>query len=137
MLEKLTDHLKLREKALDATMVRNEVIAQNIANVDTPGYKRKTVTFEEYLGNALDKDGFRGHTTDRRHIQIGGGNPENTPIKVRTEYKDLSTRLDGNNVDIENEMASLVKNNIRYNAIVQSVDNGYKTLKSVISEGRK
>lgn len=136
MLEKLTDHIGLREKALDAAWIRNEVIAQNIANVDTPGYKRKAVAFEEYLEDALDKDGFKGFTTDRRHIQIGGGSPENTPITVRTEYKDLSTRLDENNVDVESEMASMAKNDIRYDTIVQSISDSYKTLKSVISEGR-
>lgn len=137
MLEKLTSHLNLREKTLDAVWTRNEVIAQNIANVDTPGYKRRTVAFEEYLDDALDKDGFKGFTTDKRHIQIGGGSLENAKIKITKEYKNLSTRLDGNNVDIESEMASLAKNNIRYNTLVQSISGGYQRLKSVISEGRK
>lgn len=137
MLEKLTSHLKLREKALDAAWTRNEAIAQNIANVDTPGYKKKSVAFEEYLEDALDKDGFKGNTTDKRHIQIGGGNPDNIKITVNTEYKNLSTRLDGNNVDIESEMAALAKNDIRYNTLVQSISGSYSRLKSVISEGRK
>ena len=117
MLEKLTSNLRLREKALDAAWTRNEVIAQNIANVDTPNYKKKTVRFEEYLEGALDKGSFKGNTTDSRHIEIGGGNIENKNSKVTTEYKNLSTRIDGNNVDIESEMASLAKNDIRYNAI--------------------
>lgn len=137
MLEKLTSHLNLREKALDAAWTRNEVIAQNIANVDTPGYKKKTLAFEEYLEDALDKDGFKGFTTDNRHIQIGGGSLENAKIKITTENKNLSTRLDGNNVDIENEMASLAKNDIRYNTLTQSISGGFRRLKSVISEGRK
>lgn len=136
MLEKLTSSLKLREKALDATWTRNEVIAQNIANVDTPGYKVKTVRFEEYLADALNKDGFKGNTTDSRHMEIGGGSPEKANIKVTTENSSLSTRLDGNNVDIESEMASSAKNDIRYNAIAQSISGGYTRLKSVIKEGR-
>ena len=137
MLEKLTSHLRLRENALDAAWTRNEVIVQNIANVDTPGYKKKTVAFEEYLEDALDEDGFKGNTTDKRHIRIGSSSPEDTKIRIRTEYKNLSTRLDGNNVDIESEMALLAKNDIRYNTLIQSVSGSYRMLKSVISEGRK
>ena len=136
MLEKLTSHLNLREKALDAAWTRNEVIAQNIANVDTPGYKKSTVAFEEYLDDALDKDGFKGFTTDKRHIQIGSSDTENVKIKISKEYDNLSTRLDENNVDIESEMASLAKNDIRYNTLVQSISGGYSRLKSVISGGR-
>lgn len=137
MLEKLTSTLELREKALDAAWTRNEVIAQNIANVDTPGYKKSTVTFEKYLENALDKDGFKGFTTDKRHIEIGNVSLENAKIRITKEYNNLSTRLDGNNVDIESEMASLAKNDIRYNTMIQSVSNGYSRLKSAISEGGK
>lgn len=136
MLEKLTSHLNIREKALDAAWTRNEVIAQNIANVDTPGYKKSTVAFEEYLDDALDKDGFKGFTTDKRHVQIGSQSPENIKIRVAKENENLSMRLDGNNVDIESEMASLAKNDIRYNTLIKSVSSGYSRLKSVISGGR-
>lgn len=136
MFEKLTSNLNLREKALDAAWTRNEVIAQNIANVDTPGYKKSTVSFEEYLDDALDQDGFKGFTTDSRHIQIGGGSVENAKIKISKQYDDLSTRQDGNNVDIESEMASLAKNDIRYNTLVQSISASYQRLNSVIKEGK-
>jgi flagellar basal-body rod protein FlgB len=137
MFEKLTDHLNLREKALDAAWLRNEVIAQNIANVDTPGYKKKSVSFEEYLDQAVDSGSFKGNTTDGRHMQIGAGNAENVPIKVTSDYSNLSTRLDGNNVDVEKEMADSAKNDIRYNTLIQSVSDSYKRLMSAISEGRR
>lgn len=137
MLEKLTHHLELREKALDAAWTRNEVIVNNIANVDTPGFKKNTVAFEEYLEDALGKDGFKGNTTDRRHIRINAARPEDVKIRVKKEYEELSTRLDGNNVDIDSEMASLAKNDIRYNTLAQSISGGYKRLRSVINEGRK
>ncbi|MEN6312913.1 MAG: flagellar basal body rod protein FlgB [Clostridiaceae bacterium] len=136
MFEKLTRNLNLREKTLDAVWTRNEVIAQNIANVDTPGYKKSTVSFEEYLEDALDQDGFKGFTTDSRHIQIGGGSVENAKIKVTKQYDNLSTRLDGNNVDIESEMASSAKNDIRYYTLVQSISASYQRLKSAIKEGK-
>lgn len=136
MFEKLTDHLRLREKSLDAAWLRNEVIAQNIANSDTPGYKRRTVEFEEYLDNAIDKSGFKGNTTSSRHIPIGKADVEKVNMKVKQEYKNLSTRLDENNVDAETEMAELAKNTIRYNTLIQSVNKDYSIVKSAIREGR-
>ncbi len=137
MFEKLTNHLNLREKSLDAAWLRNEVIAQNIANVDTPGYKKKSVSFEEYLDQAMDSDSFKGNTTDSRHIQIGAGSVDDAGIKVTDDYSNLSIRLDGNNVDIEKEMADSAKNDIRYYTLVQSVSDSYKRLMSAITEGRK
>ncbi|MGI6669484.1 MAG: flagellar basal body rod protein FlgB [Acetivibrionales bacterium] len=137
MFGRITGSLKLREKALDAAWLRNEAIAHNIANVDTPGYKRTTVEFEEHLENAIGNSSFKGFTTDRRHIRIGSADPDNVKIRVTKSYRNLSTRLDGNNVDIDSEMASLAKNNIRYNTLVQSISSGYQRLLSVISEGRR
>ncbi len=136
MFDKITNHLQLREKALDAAWIRNEVIAQNIANVDTPGYKRSTVAFEEYLESASKKNGFKGNTTSSRHVQIGK-NSDNAKIRVSEDNSNLSTRLDGNNVDIETEMASLAKNDIRYNALVQSISGSYQRIMSAINEGKR
>jgi flagellar basal-body rod protein FlgB len=136
MFDKLTSNMRLREKALDAAWVRNEVIAQNIANVDTPGYKKSTVSFEEYLQGASQNGGFRGNTTDRRHIPIGRNN-DNAKIRITKDNRDLSTRLDGNNVDIEIEMAELAKNNIRYDTLIQSISSSYQRIRTVINEGRR
>ncbi|HPV02601.1 MAG TPA: flagellar basal body rod protein FlgB [Clostridiales bacterium] len=136
MLNKLTGNLRLREKALDAAWIRNEVIAQNIANVDTPGYKKSSVAFEEYLQGASEKGRFKGNTTDRRHIPIGRSN-ENAKIRIVKDYRELSTRLDGNNVDIEAEMSEMAKNDIRYYTLVQSISSSYQRIRSVINEGRR
>ena len=136
MFDKLTSSLRLREKALDAAWIRNEVIAQNIANVDTPGYKKFSVAFEEYLQGASEKSGFKGNTTHSRHIPIGKNN-EKAKIRIVKDHRELSTRLDGNNVDIEAEMAEMAKNNIRYNTLVQSISSSYQRLRTVINEGRR
>jgi len=134
MLGKLTSNLELREKALDAAWICNEVIAQNIANVDTPGYKKSSVSFEECLQNS-SKNSFAGNTTDKRHISIGNDS-KNARIRITKDYSNLSTRLDGNNVDIETEMAEMAKNYIRYNTLVQSVSDAYQRIKTAINEGR-
>ena len=128
---------KVLEKSLDATWLRNDAIAQNIANVDTPGYKRKTVAFEEYLNKAVDGSSFKGQRTDSRHIPIGEGEIDRVDVKISQDNKSLSTRIDGNNVDIDNEMALMAKNTIKYNTLVQTLNNGFNRVKSAINEGRR
>ncbi|HEY9059819.1 MAG TPA: flagellar basal body rod protein FlgB [Pseudobacteroides sp.] len=133
----LFNNAKILEKAMDGTVLRNEAITQNIANVDTPDYKRKTVAFEKALSDAMDKSSFRGYRTDKRHIPIGGSNVDNVNISVTEDNSALQMRLDGNNVDIEAEMSLMAKNNILYNALTQKLSGEFRKLKSVISEGRK
>jgi len=137
VLDKIHGRTKVLEKSLDAAWLRNEVISQNIANVDTPNYKRKTVKFEEYLDKAMGSSSFKGIKTDKRHISIGSGSVDDADIKVSEDYRNDSIRLDGNNVDIESEMAEMAKNTIKYNTLIQSLNASFRRIKSVISEGRK
>ncbi|WP_010249086.1 flagellar basal body rod protein FlgB [Acetivibrio cellulolyticus] len=137
MLDRILFGSKVLEKSLDATATRNEVIAQNIANVDTPGYKRKTVSFEEQLSDAISKNSsFKGRRTDPRHIAIGGSSADEVKINVSEDKSSLDMRLDGNNVDIENEMAQMAENNIRYEVLIQRISGSFSRMKSVIKEGR-
>ena len=133
MIDKLFGSNSLIEKSLDASWLRNETISHNIANVDTPGYKRKTVKFEEYLNSQLEGS-LETRTTDKRHIKASTGNSEVTP-RVTVDHSNMSMRLDGNNVDIENEMASMAKNTIKYNTLVQSLNARLRRLRSAIDEG--
>jgi len=115
------------EKALDAAWIRNDVISQNIANVDTPGYKRKTVMFEEFLNNEMRMG---------RIAQGTSAISDNSPIKIVEDPADSSYRSDGNNVDIENEMALLAANQIRYSTLIQKMNGDFQRLRSVITGGR-
>ena len=115
------------EKALDAAWIRNDVISQNIANVDTPGYKRKTVMFEEFLNNEMRMG---------RIAQGTSAISDNSPIKIVEDPADSSYRSDGNNVDIENEMALLAANQIRYSTLIQKINGDFQRLRSVITGGR-
>lgn len=134
MLKGITDKNYILEKSLDATWTRNEVISNNVANVDTPNFKRSTVSFEGELNKALDNNVFDLRTTDQRHISLKNND---LTIKVDQDHASLQYRLDGNNVDIEAEMAEMAKNSIRYNTLVQKVTGEYKKLKYVISEGKR
>jgi flagellar basal-body rod protein FlgB len=118
MLDKIFEGKNIIHKALDATWLRNQVIAQNIANVDTPGYKRSSVSFEEQLIQAMSKSNFEKSVVDK------------IDIKIVKDNVNLSTRLDGNNVDIDTESAALAENYIRYNALVQRA--GYSGIKHVL-----
>lgn len=136
MLDRITGQSKLLEKAINATWLRNEAISQNIANVDTPGYKKKTVKFEEYLRNASDSS-FVGRRTNPRHIPIGAANIDTIEPKVMEDHSNTSMRLDGNNVDIENEMAAMAKNTIQYNALITRLNGEFSKIRSAINEGRR
>lgn len=100
-------------KSLDASMVKSRAIAQNIANVSTPGYQRKEVIFEEKVREALEKK-ISGTTTDPNHLEIG---PGVEIAKIQPEvYEPLDPTLPGeiNNVDIDLENAKLAENQIAY-----------------------
>ena len=133
MLNRIFDNTKLSEKALDAAWLRNSTITQNISNIDTPGYKRKTVKFEEVL-NKYTESGFKGLKTHEKHINIGRDSYiDNIKIRVETDNQNLSSRLDGNNVDIDTEMASMAKNTIKYYTLVQTISASLKRMKTVIN----
>lgn len=113
------------ERGLDAAWLRNNVISQNIANVDTPGYKRKVVRFEEFLNSEM-KTGV---------INSGGSKLYSEGMNVTEDSAATSYRSDGNNVDIENEMALLAANNLRYNTLIQRINGNFAKLKNVIRGG--
>lgn len=127
-----TDIMVALKKSLSATFLRHEIIANNIANVDTPGFKRLDVTFKEALKEALKKDTFRGVRTNPRHIPIG---PPTLDKVKPVIYRETDTffRNDKNNVDIDVEMGELAKNNIVYTALTRLITEKYNSLKTSIS----
>lgn len=136
MIQNLYGKSSVLEKSLNAAWARNDVISQNLANVDTPEYKRKDIAFEEFLNDSMGKTSLEGNLTDKRHIPINSGNVEKIEPALVEDNSDSSMRIDGNNVDIDSEMASLAKNQIKYNALIQMINGSYSRIKSVISEGR-
>jgi len=123
--------IPLLHKGLDAYSKRQKSIADNIANVDTPGFRRSEVRFEEDLIKALDKNGVKGYRTHKMHIPIG-----RLPIEeLKPEYvipDDPSLASGLNNVNIDHEMAELAKNQIRYQGARQLIEGQFNTLKSAI-----
>ncbi len=121
------NYINVLDKAADASWKRNEVINNNIANVDTPGYKRKDVQFESYLMSALVGD----NSLDKRVARVKLNSLE---AGIYTDYANLSYRLDGNNVDIDTESANLAENQIRYYALLDSMTQEFNRLKAVLQK---
>ncbi|MBP1759087.1 MAG: flagellar basal-body rod protein FlgB [Firmicutes bacterium] len=122
--------LTVLEKGLNASSLRQKVLADNVANVDTPGFKRSDVNFQLALNAAL---GTRGSelslkTTVPKHIS--SGEAENQSI-VQTDHS-TSMRNDSNNVDIDREMANVAENGLYYNALTKTISSQLGILRMVI-----
>ncbi len=117
---------------MSAFSLRHAAIAQNIANVDTPYYKRKDVLFENYLRAALyGGPDVRSQRTNDAHIPFS---TEVIHIKPTIHAEtDSRYRNDYNNVDIDREMAIMAKNQLSYNAIVGFASSLNQSLQSVLA----
>ena len=125
------NYVNVLKKAADASWKRNEVIANNIANVSTPGYKRKDIQFENYLRRELMKD---YSTDDDLNRRVANVDLDRLGTRVYTDQSELSYRLDDNNVDINTENANLAENQIRYYTLLNSMTQEFSRIKSVLSK---
>ena len=121
------------EQALSAASLRQKVISNNIANVNTPEYKKSEVSFEDMLQSTINGDRMPMLQTNVRHFSP---QQKAVPAPQVNVIGNTSVRKDGNNVDIDVEMANLAKNSIYYNAVVQQLSSYYSGLKTVIREGK-
>lgn len=133
MIKGIYTNIDFYKKALDGTWERNKAITNNIANENTPNYKRKVVSFEKQLKESVKSSRLDLKTTNNKHIKIRQTNF--SPIVM--EDKSTSNRIDGNNVNIDTENAELAKNTIMYNALIQQITNDFRKIKNVIQEGSK
>ncbi|MGN0365221.1 MAG: flagellar basal body rod protein FlgB [Suilimivivens sp.] len=121
------DYVNVIGKAADASWLRNDILANNIANVDTPGYKRQDVNFESQLRRALGNSRYQ--TVDSKVAHVTGTELE---PRVYTDSANFSYRLDGNNVDIDTENVELASNQIKYNGLINSINQEFTNLKLVM-----
>jgi len=121
-------------RALEASALRQEVIANNIANADVPGFKRSYVRFEDLLRGYLEdsRTSFVGVRTDPRHLYIGKP-PSALSVRPRV-VRDETTSMNhnGNNVDLDYEMSLMAKNQIYYNTLVQMLNGKFEKIRTVI-----
>jgi len=128
--------LYVLKMATDAAALRQRVIADNVANADTPRFKKSKVIFEELLKEALSRGGgLKMAASDPRHMGAGKGLENLTPQVV--QVRGTAMRADGNNVDIEEEMVEMAANAIRYQVLAREVADRYSLLGYVITGGRR
>lgn len=123
------NYIDILDKAADAAYIRNDVISNNIANDSTPNYKRQDVQFESILQAALATG---GDNLDEMVNKVNM-NLDDLDSYIYTDRSSLSYRLDGNNVDIDQEEAYLAENQIRYQALVDLMTQEFSRYKTVLS----
>lgn len=126
----------LLEHALGGSALRQRVIANNVANFNTPAFKKSQVNFESKLREALKaQEGLALVRTHAQHLMKGKNLLAVKPEVVRDELTTM--RKDGNNVDLEKEMVNLITNDLYFNANIQFLNHQFTQLRTVISEGRR
>ena len=135
MLEQIMNSANLNNlsRGLEAASLRQKVLANNIANVNTPNFKRSEVVFETLLAKELygDNDGCMDmvRTHDKHLPMAPTGGARASVVQDNT----TTMRTDNNNVDIDVEMANLAKNQIYYNALAQSAGGYFTKMKNIIT----
>ncbi|MDE6874592.1 MAG: flagellar basal body rod protein FlgB [Lachnospiraceae bacterium] len=122
------NYINVLNKAADACWVRNTVLNNNLANVSTPDFKRSDITFEEYLKKELSSG-----INVRMDKAVANVNLDNLKTTTYIDQKELSYRLDGNNVDVDVEEANLAQNSIRYYTLLDSMTQEFARIKMVLS----
>ncbi|WP_457570946.1 flagellar basal body rod protein FlgB [Desulfovulcanus sp.] len=130
------DHIQLSAKVLDLRLMRQNIVASNLANINTPGYKARRLEFEEKLQSALGIQKNSSLTrTDKRHLPL-----QFDPQKFGPDFlKEFDGRVvqGEDRVDLDKEMAIMAKNTMLYNALSQVIHKDFERLKLIISEGEK
>ena len=121
------DYINVLDRAADAAWQRNEAISNDIANVDTPGYKRQDVAFESVLQQALGNNRYESMDDKVANVDLS-----RLRGRAYLDYANYSYRLDGNNVDIENENVMLAENQLKYQGLISSINQEFTNLKTVM-----
>ncbi|RCX21315.1 flagellar basal-body rod protein FlgB [Fontibacillus phaseoli] len=123
------------ESAVQAANLRQGFLVNNIANNDTPYFKRSSVAFESLLQNEMNGSTLtlEGRRTNERHFHIGLTSQIPTPSVLTDQSTVINNNL--NNVDIDSEMTQLAENQLRYNAYIEQINYQIKMKRTAV-EGR-
>lgn len=121
------DYVNVLDKAMDASALRHEALSNNLANVDTPGYKRQDVNFETQLAKALRHSRYQTMDAKVANVKMNRLNP--VPY---TDYSGFSYRIDGNNVDPDTEGVYLAKNQVVYQGLTAAIRQEFRNLQMVL-----
>lgn len=134
MIDRIDDTLGFHQRALGLRAYRQEVLASNIANADTPHYKARDLDFKASLQGAMGGKGGMGGPlelarTAPGHLPAGGNAPAGARLLYRTETQ---SSVDGNTVDMDVERAAFAENALQYEASVTFINGMLRTLQSAM-----
>lgn len=121
-------------KAMDATWLKSQAISNNMANVNTPGYKKQTVEFNDVLQSYVDQsNGISSglNKTNTKHMSVNNSIGPSISVDESGQM-----RVDGNNVDVDKEMAEDAENSIQYNYLTKQISDEFRRIKLAIRDGR-
>jgi len=140
MIGKLDDYLRFNETALSLRAQRQEVLASNIANADTPNYKARDIDFSSALNSALAKGSQPGGalaTTANGHYRNAAADgkalPDGTPVLYRSITQGA---VDGNTVEMDTERTQFADNGLRYEAGITMINHQIRSLMAAIQGGQ-
>ncbi len=134
MLNRIDNELGFHQRALSLRAYRQQVLASNIANADTPHYKARDLDFKASLQGALGGQGSSGGPldlarTDSRHLAAGNDAPAGASLRYRTETQ---SSVDGNTVDMDVERAAFAENALQYEAGIAFINQVLRNIQSAL-----
>ncbi len=123
------DYINIMDKAADASWKRESAISNNIANADTPGYKRLDVDFESALKREL---GSSKYISLDKKVRGLNGDLSGLDVSTYTDSSNYSYRLDRNNVDVDTEQVELASEQLRYEMLTTSINEEFNRMKLVL-----
>ncbi len=124
------NYVDVLDKAADASWLRNQAIANNIANIDTPYYKRQDVDFESVLEYELRHFQYEPLDVKVKNVNEKLGRLD---VGTYTDMENYSYRIDKNNVDVDQEASQMAKNQLKYQGLMNSMSSEFSRTKTVIT----
>ncbi|WP_130831393.1 flagellar basal body rod protein FlgB [[Erwinia] mediterraneensis] len=137
MIDKLNNELRFQQEALSLLNKRQDILASNIANADTPGYMARDIDFSKSLKAALSQQtsetgALALQLTSRHHISAQGKNRLHNELLYRTPDQPSA---DGNTVDMDRERVNFADNSMKYQSSLSFLSAQIKSMMSVINQG--
>ena len=123
------DYINIMDKAADASWMRENVITNNLANVDTPGYKRQDVDFTSALKREL---GMSKYESLDKKVRSLNTDLSGLSVSSYTDASNYSYRLDRNNVDVDTEQVELASEQLRYELLTTAINEEFNRMKVVL-----
>ncbi|MCG8708889.1 flagellar basal body rod protein FlgB [Brenneria sp. 4F2] len=136
MLDKLEENFRFQQEAINLRAQRQEILAGNIANADTPGYQARDINFSSELTKAIEQGRAAGGslemaTTSQRHIQNQTTSSADLDLLYRIPDQPA---MDGNTVDMDRERTNFADNSLRYQTDLTVLGGQIKSMMSVLED---